>query len=373
MKKTRRVTATALSAAMALSFSAAGIALVANGSPVFTAAAEGETATTVFTDKEWEVYSGSFSSIEFDSETGLTTQNATPSYGVRATTVDKVKLDGLKLTMISNDFDNKGSLTFGFTLAKDKGDYAVGSTSTGAPAYDTYVGTFRHNNDNPNDTQMRYSSSNSHNHVTQYQIGCTTPEAALTNTTTSTFYSSYVFDDTTSERTEEETGKYYLHQSIGVTLEFSYVADPGCWQVIVSIAAGEKHSQQVNPQTIYFNSQYADSVLDENGECYLSSVLMSGCNSLSFYIEDDAKREARTAAESALDAYEAAVRAVVDAETYAASAEARAQAVAAVEAAVGNDQTCEDGAAGILYSRTDRSRNACHGSEHQRGRHQCGA
>lgn len=309
MTKTKKIAATTLCAAMALSCGIAGIAREAGGRNV-SASAEGE--STVVTNLEWNEGSGA-PVATYDTETGYS-HISNLVYGASMTYKYKVKLDGLKVEcLIGSDLGTQKVFGFGFSATDNCNTetfpYKAENTFCASYWPALYSG------------QTRFVISNSHD----YNVCIAYRDAALQSEGVG-IDGSYVFSSP---------------GEAGMTLEFSYIEESDVWSCLLTRTQGTGFGGEAAEIRIYFNKQYADSVLDEDGYCYITACGIGGEGDLK--IEDDDIRAYRTstvaAAETAATDYENAIKAVTDADTFNTSVQKRADLVTAISALRENDQT----------------------------------
>lgn len=348
MKQKGRIASLALTAAMAVSCMGAGTVLAfAAEDPL------GPEQTTAIEDKEWINFaSNTLFQATYDPETMIRTikTNGYDGFDMARSTsfAYKVHVDGLKIRVGTNDFNSAGSVCFGWNLAKTRLDVpdSTGKMYEATGGYSTYVGAFRHNNDDPNSPQMRYNSGSGHANG-NYVLYATPEDAAQYNDPTNadhishaatTFTSSFVFDDARDEATKGGKGYCYSDLFIEVTFE----KQDTCWKVTLKDGCGHKHSSQSTEKVGYANNDVIGAALDENGDAFITVWNYAGANEISMKIEDQNtetyKSTQLTAADTAIESYKTAIKAVNSPETFTASLTSRETVVSAIEALRENDK-----------------------------------
>lgn len=293
-----------------------------------------EEESKVYEDGEWAFMSGGLG-VEYDPETGYSHIIGVRPFNVTAAYSDKVTLEGLKIIMKLGG-GNKAANNIGFGLAKYQTDcpIALGQAQkeqgNGRQSFNaifwpeqSYVGVGGNNgwNNSAGKTALLFGYSHNYHHDR-----ITYPTADLT------------MED--GDELPQTSGAHAFLLNTrevatpAVSLEFHKVSET-VWSVTVRVVEGEAITElQDGAITYYFSADYANSVLDEDGKCY---IVVDGIgDDLYMKVEDDAIRTynagALAAAEEKAQAFQTAVEAITDADSYEASLTARNAFLGAIEA-----------------------------------------
>ncbi|MBQ8428789.1 MAG: hypothetical protein IJX30_01680 [Clostridia bacterium] len=297
MKKTTLAKLLGLSCAVCL---VGGAASIGNVNTV-----SANEATTLVADAEWVDAWNQGAKVQYDTATGVSSFNIV-SWGQRAYNENKVKLDGLTVTLGSTKHIANTRLGFGFASAEGK--YTLNEETT---VNVTWV-PFQYNGQN-----RLYVNSNHADGSICYV------DQELTNNNEGKPFGldkSFVATATTDD---------------AYSFTFDLVSE-GVWSVTVDVVRGQAFETQTTPCTVYFSEASMPGILDENGECYLSAWGMSSAGEFTISYEDDNLRAYKAshleAAAGAASAYIEAASAASDADSFSAAMEKRT----ALEAAIAN-------------------------------------
>ena len=220
--------------------------------------------STLVPDAEWTDPWGTGAQYQYDTATGTSYVRMT-SWGQRAYNVNKVKLDGLKVTMASTQHASGHRFGFGFT-GNTNNDYTLSEMTTVNVTWVAYQ----------YDGQNRlYVNSNHADGTICYR------DQALTN-------NSGVFGlDQSFVAMATADDAYSFTFDLVVDNEGT---DTDVWSVTVAVVRGAKHEMQTAPCTVYFSGAKMPNILDENGECYVSAWGMENAGAFSLKLEDDNQR-----------------------------------------------------------------------------------
>ena len=278
-------------------------------------------------DGEWTVTTGS-PYTEYDIQSGMSHLRDIRNFNDTVAYDYKVKLDGLKVTMKLSERTLTANF-IGFGLAKNHTDCPMALGEAGARKSfnaifwieQSYVGVGGNNgwDNSPGTTALLfgYDHNYAHDRIT-YPTQDLTPEDATQLPQTS---GAYAYNISTSQ-----------NRTPTVSLEFHKVSD-SVWSVTVELVEGDVASGMEKTVTYYFDAQYANSVLDEEGLCYI--VAEGNAGDIYMKVEDDAVREYNdgplATSETAAQEFEAAVRAISDPASYLVSMEKRDAFIASIE------------------------------------------
>lgn len=278
-------------------------------------------------DGEWTVTTGS-PYTEYDIQSGMSLLRDIRNFNDTVAYDYKVKLDGLKVTMKLSERTLTANF-IGFGLAKNHTDCPMALGEAGARKSfnavfwigQSYVGVGGNNgwDNSPGVSALLfgYDHNYAHERIT-YPSETLTPEEGTQLPQTSGAYAYNI--DTSQNRTPT------------VSLEFHKVSD-SVWSVTVDLVDGNAASGMEKTVTYYFSAEYANSVLDEEGLCYI--VAEGNAGDIYMSVEDDAVRDYKQGAlavsEAAAQEYEAAVKAITDPESYLASMDKRDALITSIE------------------------------------------
>ena len=285
-------------------------------------------------DGEWTVTTGS-PYTEYDLESGMSYLRDIRNFNDTVAYDYKVKLDGLKVAMKLSQRTLTANF-IGFGLAKNHTDCPMALGEAGARksfnaifwVEQSYVGVGGNNgwDNSPGVTALLfgYDHNYAHDRIT-YPTQTLEPEDGTQLPQTSGAYAYKI--NTSQNRTPT------------VLLEFRKVSD-SVWSVTVDLTDGDVASGMEKTVTYYFSAEYANSVLDEDGMCYI--VAEGNAGDIYMKVEDDAAREYKESAlavsETAAQEYQSAVESIVDPESYLASTEKRDALIASIENLRPNDK-----------------------------------
>ncbi len=229
-------------------------------------------------------------------------------YGQRAYNENKVKLDGLTVTMGSTQHKANTRFGFGFTGVADKYTLAEVTTVNVTWIPYQYDGQNRlYVNSNHADGTICYSDSALTNGENPFGI-------------TNSFVAMGTADDAysfTFDLVVDNAG-----------------TDEDVWSVTIDVVRGTKFADQTTPCTVYFSGAKMPGVLDANGECYVSAWGMENPGAFSLKLEDDNQRAyaatTLAAANTAATEYIAAAGVAVDTDSFNAAMEKRSALEAAI-------------------------------------------
>ncbi|MBE7079266.1 MAG: hypothetical protein E7380_05350 [Clostridiales bacterium] len=266
-------------------------------------------------DSDWAVASGNCSA-SYDTETGYTVLNPN-EYGERLYRKEKVKLDGLTVTIGAKNTDMAAQSRFGFGFVSTDTSYSPefkGFNLLLVPEYRYNKNcVFFNNTHDDNDADgatVVYTADTFEAGV--YNVPglgvepCFYSEPADTGNTVYSITFKYMglFEPVPSY------GNYWL-ATIEVIEGSTYLANFG-----LSLPSSV---------TVAFLESSLNGALDGNGECYISTFGMSGIGEFYMGVEEAEDSVALSAAESAMKAYEEAVRSGEDTEAK------KAEALSAIE------------------------------------------
>jgi len=298
----------------ALCFVGGGVAV----SNVNTVSAE--EASTLVADAEWTDPWGTGAQMMYDTATGTSYVRMT-AWGQRAYNVNKVKLDGLKVTMASTQHASGHCFGFGFT-GNTNNDYTLSEMTTVNVTWRAYQ----------YDGQNRlYVNSNHDNNANNGTI-CYKDQALTNNSAVFGLDQSFVATATTDDA-------YSFTFDLVVDNEGT---DTDVWSVTVDVVRGAKFDGQTTPCTVYFSGAKMVNILDANGECYVSAWGMENAGAFSLTLEDDNLKTYKATVLSAVDTavaeYIAAANGASDLAGFQAAMEKRAALETAIATLRGNDK-----------------------------------
>ena len=298
----------------ALCFVGGGVAV----SNVNTVSAE--EASTLVADAEWTDPWGTGAQMMYDTATGTSYVRMT-AWGQRAYNVNKVKLDGLKVTMASTQHASGHCFGFGFT-GNTNNDYTLSEMTTVNVTWRAYQ----------YDGQNRlYVNSNHDNNANNGTI-CYKDQALTNNSAVFGLDQSFVATATTDDA-------YSFTFDLVVDNEGT---DTDVWSVTVDVVRGAKFDGQTTPCTVYFSGAKMVNILDANGECYVSAWGMENAGAFSLTLEDDNlkayKEKVVPAVDTAVAEYIAAANGASDLAGFQAAMEKRAALETAIATLRGNDK-----------------------------------
>ena len=278
-------------------------------------AVSAEEASTLVTDAEWIDAWDMGADVQYDTATGTSLFNIA-TWGQRAYNVNKVKLDGLTVTMASTQHVAGNRFGFGFTGIADK--YTLNEVTTVNVTWVPYQW----------DGQNRLYVNNNHADGTI----CYKDQALTDNNNAFGLDKSFVAMATSDDA-------YSFTFDLVVDNEGT---DTDVWSVTVDVVRGSKFEGQTTPCTVYFSGAKMVDVLDANGECYVSAWGMENAKPFTLTL-DDAKTAAYkettlVAVKTAADEYIAAANAASDADTFNAAMEKRSALESAITTLRGNDK-----------------------------------
>ncbi len=274
-----------------------------------------EEASVLVESTEWiDAWSGG-AKAHYNMETGesLLTVSA---YGQRAYNENKVKLDGLTVTMGSTAHKANTRFGFGFTNVADK--YTLTEVTTVNVTWVPYQ----------YDGQNRLYVNNNHADGTV----CYKDAALTDNNAVFGLDRSFVAMGTADD----------AYSFTFALVEDKAEANADVWSVTVDVVRGAKFADQATPCTVYFSEASMPGILDENGECYVSAWGMENPGAFSLTFEDDnQKAYAATtlaAAYEVADEYIAAASTANDAESFSLAMEKRSALESAIALLRANDK-----------------------------------
>ncbi len=277
--------------------------------------ASADEASVLVESTEWiDAWAGG-AKAHYNMETGESVLTVS-QYGQRAYNENKVKLDGLTITMGSTQHKANTRFGFGFTNVADK--YTLSEVTTVNVTWVPYQW----------DGQNRlYVNSNHTDGTVCYK------DAALTdNTNVFGLDRSFVAMGTADD----------AYSFTFALVEDKAAANADVWSVTVDVVRGAKFEGQATPCTVYFSEASIPGILDENGECYVSTWGMENPGAFTMKIEDDnQKAYAATtlaAAYTAADEYIVAANAANDAESFGLAMDKRTALESAIALLRGNDK-----------------------------------
>ena len=307
MKKTTLAKILGISCAVCIAGGTASMKLA-------TQASAGETSVLV-ESTEWIDAWGSGAKAHYNMETGESVLTVS-QWGQRAYNENKVKLDGLTVTMGSTQHKAGTRFGFGFTNVGDK--YTLSEVTTVNVAWIPFQ----------YDGQNRlYVNSNHAEGTICYK------DAALTdNNNVFGLDKSFVASGTGDD----------AYSFTFALVEDKAEANADVWSVTVDVVRGAKFETQVTPCTVYFSEASMPDILDENGECYISTWGMENAGAFTIKIEDDNQKAyaatTLTAAHTAAEEYITAAGAANDAESFGLAMDKRAALESAIALLRGNDK-----------------------------------
>ncbi len=273
--------------------------------------------STLVADAEWTDPWGTGAQMQYDTATGTSYLRMT-AWGQRAYNVNKVKLDGLKVTMASTQHASGHRFGFGFT-SNSENNYTLSEMTTVNVTWVAYQ----------YDGQNRlYVNSNHMDSTICYS------NPALTSGADAPFglAPSYVAMGTADDA-------YSFTFNLVVDNEGT---DTDVWSVTVDVVRGTVFPGQTTPCTVYFSGSKMPGILDENGECYVSAWGMENAGAFSLTLEDDNQRAyvANTleGAKTAAADYIAAATEASDLAGFKAAMEKKGALETAIAALRGNDK-----------------------------------
>ena len=273
-------------------------------------------ASTLVADAEWTDPWSTGAQMMYDTATGTSYVRMT-SWGQRAYNVNKVKLDGLKVTMASTQHASGHRFGFGFT-GNTNNDYTLSEVTTVNVTWVAYQ----------YDGQNRLYVNSNHADGTI----CYRDQALTNNSSVFGLDQSFVAMATADDA-------YSFTFDLVVDNEGT---DTDVWSVTVEVVKGSAHSQQTAPCTVYFSGSKMVNILDANGECYVSAGGMENAGAFSLKLEDDNQRAyvANTleGAKTAAADYIAAATAASDLAGFKAAATKKGALETAIAALRGNDK-----------------------------------
>ncbi|MBQ3019759.1 MAG: hypothetical protein IJD77_04150 [Clostridia bacterium] len=298
----------------ALCFVGGGVAV----SNVNTVSAE--EASTLVADAEWMDPWGTGAQMMYDTATGTSYVRMT-SWGQRAYNVNKVKLDGLKVTMASTQHASGHCFGFGFT-GNTNNDYTLSEMTTVNVTWRAYQ----------YDGQNRlYVNSNHDNNANNGTI-CYKDQALTNNSAVFGLDQSFV-------ATATKDDAYSFTFDLVMDNEGT---DTDVWSVTIDVVRGDKFDGQTTPCTVYFSGAKMVNILDANGECYVSAWGMENAGAFSLTLEDDNlkayKEKVVPAVDTAVAEYIAAANGASDLAGFQATMEKRAALETAIATLRGNDK-----------------------------------
>ncbi|MBR2321743.1 MAG: hypothetical protein IKA57_06365, partial [Clostridia bacterium] len=271
--------------------------------------------STLVESTEWiDAWKGG-AKAHYNMETGESVLTI-PNYGQRAYNENKVKLDGLTVTMGSTQHKAGTRFGFGFTNVGDK--YTLSEVTTLNVTWIPYQ----------YDGQNRlYVNSNHAEGTICYK------DAALTdNNNVFGLDRSFV-----AMGTEDDAYSFTF-----ALVDDKEATNADIWSITVDVVRGTKYADQATPCTVYFSEASMPGVLDENGECYISAWGMENAGAFTLKMEDDnSKAYAATtlaAAHTAADEYIAAASGANDADSFSVAMEKRGALESAIALLRGNDK-----------------------------------
>ncbi len=259
-------------------------------------------------DSSWVVASGC-EAATYNKETGYST--LTPNaWGDRMYYNKKVKLDGLKVTIGAANMVAGSRFGFGFVNVATA--YSPSAADGGGIFNVTIV---------PSEFEGQNSVYFNSSHASGTIVYLTDTTTAGVCTVNDSVQNRFVSATSTETR---------------YTITFTYRgAHPGgfgnYWTAKITLDEGSVFAEGLTSATVDFLDASLGSLLDSEGKCYISAFGMNNGNS-TFYmgVEEAEEPSELKAAESAVQAYEEAVRAGENAE------EKKAEAIAAIESLGGN-------------------------------------
>ncbi len=281
-----------------------GVTVVGNTN---TASASEE--STLVTDAEWVDPWGTGAQMQYDPATD-TSYVKMVSWGQRAYNENKVKLDGLTVTMASTQHAAGQRFGFGFTNNTNN-SYTLSELTTVNIVWVPYQYDGQNRlyvNNNHADGTICYSDQALTNNNAVFGL-----DKSFVATATADDAYSFTFD-----LVEDKDG-----------------TDSDVWSVTIDVVRGVKFADQTTPCTVYFSGAKMPGVLDENGECYVSAWGMENAGAFSLKLEDDNQRAYVSTTLAAVNAvaaeYIAAAGVASDADTFNAAMEKRAALEAAMQ------------------------------------------
>ncbi len=294
-----------------------GGAVVVNNTNTVSA----EEASTLVADAEWTDPWGTGAQMQYDTATG-TSYLRMVSWGQRAYNENKVKLDGLTVTIGSTQHANGHRFGFGFT-SNTNNDYTLSELTTVNVTWVPYQ----------YDGQNRlYVNSNHADGTICYS------DQALTNGN-----APFGLDQSfVAMATSDDAYSFTFN-----LVEDKAEANADVWSVTVDVVRGAKFEGQATPCTVYFSEAKMPGVLDENGECYVSAWGMENAGAFSLKLEDDNQRAyaatTLAAANAVAEEYIAAASTASDADSFNAAMEKRSALESAITTLRDNDKIVFNG------------------------------
>ncbi len=280
-----------------------------------TNAVSADEVSTLVADAEWVDAWGSGANIQYDTATG-TSVFSIVKWGQRAYNENKVKLDGLTVTMASTQHVAGSRFGFGFTNIADK--YTLNEVTTVNVTWVPYQ----------YDGQNRLYVNNNH-----ADGSVCYKDQALTNANTPFGL------DVSFVATATEDDAYSFTFAL---VEDNANDNADVWSVTVDVVRGSKFDGQATPCTVYFSGAKIPGVLDENGECYVSAWGMENAKPFTLILDDANKATymATTleAARTAAAEYIAAAGVASDADSFTVAMEKRSALEAAIATLRDNDK-----------------------------------
>ncbi|MBQ2769326.1 MAG: hypothetical protein IJF44_05085 [Clostridia bacterium] len=269
-------------------------------------------------DSDWAVAFNTCVEAVYDAETGYSVLNPN-EYGDRIYHKEKVKLDGLTVTIGAKNVDMVAGSRFGFGFVSTATNYSPAADAgggifnvTAVPSEDVgqnrvyFNSTHASGNTNCIGGDMPYLV---------YTADTFTPGVyAVEGTVVPCFVSSAAdTGDTVYSITFKYMGSFTMMPELG-----------DYWLATITLEEGAPFSSAASSATVAFLESSLNGVLDSNRECYLSAFGMSNGK---FYmgVEEADESTSLNAAESAMKAYEEAVRSGEDTEAK------KAEALSAIE------------------------------------------
>ena len=271
--------------------------------------------STLVADAEWVDAWGSGAKVEYDTATGASLFTIV-QWGQRAYNENKVKLDGLTVTIASTEYKAGTRFGFGFTNVADK--YTLNEVTTLNVTWVPYQ----------YDGQNRLYVNSNH---ADGSI-CYRDQQLMNNTAPFGLDNSFV-----AMGTGDDAYSFTFN-----LVEDKAEANADIWSVTVDVAKGTKFEGQTTPCTVYFSEASIPGILDENGECYVSAWGMENAKPFALTLDDANKAAYKAttleAANTAATDYIAAAESASDADSFNAAMEKRSVLEAAIATLRDNDK-----------------------------------
>ncbi len=218
-----------------------------------------------------------------DTETGYTHFSGLNAWGRRMYYNEKLTLDGLTVKIGSNNQVKDQRFGFGFT--SEAGQYTLEGITTV----------------NVNWVPSQWDGQN-RLYVTKNHDIFTTPTICYKDTGLTNGTNPFGLDTSfVATATADDVYSFTFALAVDNALNSKDV-----WAVTIDVIQGTKFSTQTTPCTVYFSGSYLSSILDANGQCYLSAWGIETAGDFYIGVVTAEEKALLNAADSALATYETA-------------------------------------------------------------------